>query len=74
MQDDGPGLARAFRAGYEETAPWPEPGDGVVRILRAGRALLLANWLLASDEPRDRELAPGYLEKMEKQLRDWPDL
>lgn len=70
LRDDGPDLAREFRAGYEEIAPWPEPTDGVLRILRAGRALLLANWVLASDET-DRSFAAEYMVKTEKRLRDW---
>jgi Ser/Thr protein kinase RdoA (MazF antagonist) len=71
LNDDGPELSRAFRSGYEEVAPWPERDPGTIRTLRAGRGLLLLNWVLAANEPEKRGFATKYVQTIETRLRDW---
>ena len=66
---DHPLLIDAFRDGYESVAPWPETEPGQVEALIAGRAILLANFVAASDEAEDRALAPEYIGRVEGRLR-----
>ena len=66
---DHPLLIDAFREGYETMAPWPETMPGQVESLIAGRAILLANFVAASDEAEDRALAPEYIERVETRMR-----
>jgi len=71
LEENGAELGAALRAGYEENAPWPEARPGVMEALRAGRALVLANWVLSSPRAEDRELAPEFMARVERRLRDW---
>jgi len=71
LRDGGADLCDQFRAGYESVAPWPERSPQHIEILRAGRGLVLANWVLSSADRSDRELAPEYMARIEKRLRDW---
>jgi Ser/Thr protein kinase RdoA (MazF antagonist) len=71
LSDDGATLCDGFRAGYEQVAPWPEREPHEIEVLRAGRGLVLANWVLSSHDSHDRELAPEYMARIEKRLRAW---
>jgi Ser/Thr protein kinase RdoA (MazF antagonist) len=51
-------LAAAFRRGYETVRPWPESYSGEVDTFTAGRALVIANWMLSS---RPGEDLSGFL-------------
>jgi Ser/Thr protein kinase RdoA (MazF antagonist) len=47
-------LRRAFEEGYRSVAPWPERRTGEIETFLIGRALVLANYVLAAPELRDR--------------------
>lgn len=47
-------LADAFEAGYRRVAPWPAVDPSELDTFLLGRALVLANYVLASAELRDR--------------------
>jgi Ser/Thr protein kinase RdoA (MazF antagonist) len=59
----------AFRAGYESVRAWPAQDPGSLETLMIGRLLLLANFVLASEDASDRALAPKYLGTVEKRVR-----
>jgi len=63
-----PTLLSAFREGYETVRRWPEERDGQLEVLIAGRGMLLANFVLASNDAAEREIAPGYLARAEKRM------
>jgi len=67
-RDDSPKLFDAFKSGYESTRPWPEDYPGQIEALIAGRALLLANFVAASNAVEYRHFAPQYLERIERRL------
>jgi len=62
-------LMQAYRAGYESLLPWPVTHPDQLRALIAGRDVMLANYLLCSRIPEDREALPGYLFRMEERLQ-----
>ncbi|MDH4067258.1 MAG: phosphotransferase, partial [Acidobacteriota bacterium] len=47
-------LANAFAEGYRSVAPWPAANQSEIDTFLMGRALVLANYVLASAELRDR--------------------
>lgn len=47
-------LANAFAEGYRSVAPWPAADQSDIDTFVMGRALVLANYVLASAELRDR--------------------
>jgi Ser/Thr protein kinase RdoA (MazF antagonist) len=61
----------AFRRGYERLAPWPTAESTPLETLIAGRALLLANYVAASEDAEDRTFAPEYLGRVEKRFREF---
>ncbi len=65
---DHEALFAAFRHGYEAVRPWPEDRAGQIEALIAGRGVLLANYVAASQDADERAIAPTYLERMEKRL------
>jgi hypothetical protein len=50
-------------------APWPSLPEADLELLIAGRGILLANFVAASDDLEDRALAPEYLARIEQRLR-----
>jgi len=64
-------LAAVFRIGYERVLEWPEQYPGQIDVLKAGRDLVLANWLLCSQNPDEREAIPGYMERAEKRIESY---
>jgi Ser/Thr protein kinase RdoA (MazF antagonist) len=60
----------AFRRGYMAVRPWPEQHEGQLEILMAGRMLLLANYVAASEDAEDKAFAPEYLARVEGRLRE----
>ncbi|MBU0595839.1 GNAT family N-acetyltransferase, partial [Candidatus Bipolaricaulota bacterium] len=62
-------LLAAFRRGYESARAWPEHRPGDLDAMIAGRAILLANFVAASEDASDRALAPEYLARTEARLR-----
>jgi len=66
-------LIAAFRRGYESGRPWTESHAGDLDALIAGRSLLLANFVAASEDTNDRALAPTYLARTETRLRRFLD-
>ena len=66
-------MLAAFRSGYESVQPWPEIHKGQLETLMAGRTLLLANWVAASEDSEDRAFAPEYLARCEGRLRSFLD-
>ena len=69
FREDGATLCAAYRSGYERVAPWPEEKEGQIETLIIGRALLLANFVVASPNAEDRAFAPIYVERTETRLR-----
>ena len=47
-------LADAFAEGYRSVAPWPASDQSEIDTFLMGRALVLANFVLASAEMRNR--------------------
>lgn len=66
-----PELLEAFRSGYERVRPWPGESDGQLESLIAARGILLANFVVASQDAAERAIAPDYLARMEQRLRDF---
>ena len=60
-----------FREGYERHASWPEEYEGQIETLMVGRDVMLANYLLSSDDADDRKMAPRYLSRMQKRLEKY---
>ena len=61
-------LRDAFRAGYEEVAPWPEHEPGEIDAYRVARALYLVNWVVASENPDLRKIADEYVGRVAPRL------
>lgn len=59
-------LKDAYMRGYSTIGLWP--ADDQIETFIASRYLMLANYLLASDELADREYAPQYISRMEAYL------
>jgi Ser/Thr protein kinase RdoA (MazF antagonist) len=68
-EKDYPALLDAFRQGYERVQAWPIQRAEQLETLIAGRSLLLANYVAASDDAEDRAFAPEYLRRTEERLR-----
>jgi len=68
-RDDYSDLLTAFRGGYETVRPWPVVDTRRLEALIAGRALLLANYVAASEDAEDRAFAPEYLQRVEDRFR-----
>ncbi|MCK5827018.1 phosphotransferase [Candidatus Bipolaricaulota bacterium] len=64
-------MLMAFRSGYEFVQEWPESCEGQLETLMAGRMLLLANYVAASEDSEDRAFAPEYLVRCEGRLRSF---
>lgn len=64
-------LFRAFRSGYESARTWPEDHEGQIEALIAGRGILLANFVAASQDAADRAFAPEYLARTEERLQSF---
>ena len=70
-RDDYGDLLAAFRGGYETVRPWPVVDTRGLETLIAGRALLLANYVAASEDAEDRAFAPEYLHRAETRFRSF---
>lgn len=60
-----------FRLGYETVRAWPEQHPGQIDAMMAAHRLMLCNFYAASKDPEYQEFAVGYIEVMEKRLRDY---
>ncbi len=64
-------LREAYQRGYASERPWPEAYPGQIDAFVAGRAFLLVNFLV--QDPRYQQMAPGFIERTEKDLRAYLD-
>ena len=64
-------LLSAFRRGYESVRAWPEDRRGPLEALIAARGILLANYVAASQDAAEPAIAPEYLARMERRLREF---
>ena len=62
-------LLAALREGYESVRPWPGGNDRQLESLITGRGILLANFVAASKDAAEREIASDYLTRIEKRLK-----
>lgn len=70
-REDEKQLTEAYREGYTSILPWPADYPGQIMALMAGRGIMLANYVLCSKEPEDRQIVPDYFSRMVKRLRDF---
>jgi Ser/Thr protein kinase RdoA (MazF antagonist) len=61
LRPNAEALLEGFRTGYEELAPWPEAEPGEIDSYRVGRALYLVNWVIASENPDLKKVAPEFV-------------
>jgi Ser/Thr protein kinase RdoA (MazF antagonist) len=64
-------LFRAYKRGYNSCSDWPERYPGQIDAFIAGRDLMLANYVVISDNPEYRAIVPSYLARLEKRLRKY---
>ena len=64
-------LLSAFRRGYESARAWPEDGEGQLEALIAARGIVLVNYVAASQDAAERAIAPEYLARVERRLREF---
>lgn len=62
-------LKDAYRRGYSTIGLWPAVEQ--IENFVASRYLMLANYLLASDDLEDKEYAPKYISQMEAYLNEF---
>ncbi len=60
-------LLESFQAGYGQRLPWPEGYQGELETFVAGRALILANYILLDFGER----APTFIERTAQQLTEF---
>jgi Ser/Thr protein kinase RdoA (MazF antagonist) len=65
----GEGLFEEFASGYETVSPWPFEDAFLLETLIAGRALLLANFVLAMKGPTGMELSREYIPLIADRIR-----
>jgi Ser/Thr protein kinase RdoA (MazF antagonist) len=70
-RDDYLALRDAFKQGYTSRRTWPEQHPGEIDTFIAGRALVLANYILEDPSPDYRTAAPEYFERWEKHLHSF---
>ncbi|MBN1265909.1 MAG: phosphotransferase [Anaerolineales bacterium] len=63
-------LRRAYREGYERILPWPERYQGQLEIMVAARVFNLVNYILNSPVPEDQQIAPDYVKRSVKRLKE----
>ncbi|MBU1049810.1 phosphotransferase [Candidatus Bipolaricaulota bacterium] len=66
-------MLAAFRSGYQSVLAWPEGHAGQLETLIMGRALILANYAVVSEDAEDRAFAPEYLERIQERLQGYLD-
>jgi Ser/Thr protein kinase RdoA (MazF antagonist) len=64
-------LITAYKAGYTSINSWPETYSGQIKTFIAGRDMMLANYLLCSQNPEDQAYAPEYIARVERGLEDY---
>jgi Ser/Thr protein kinase RdoA (MazF antagonist) len=67
--DTYPVMRDAFLRGYTQHIPWPEQYPGEVDAFYAARALGMANLMLNDPNPKWKQRAPEFVERIEKRLR-----
>jgi Ser/Thr protein kinase RdoA (MazF antagonist) len=60
----------AFLAGYQEFAPLPNYTDDEMNALKMQRRILLLSYILETENPEHRAMAPKYLEKTIERIHD----
>jgi Ser/Thr protein kinase RdoA (MazF antagonist) len=68
------GMFEAFASGYETVSPWPFEDAALLETLIAGRALLLANFVLAMKDPEGIELSHDYIPLIADRIRSFLEL
>jgi Ser/Thr protein kinase RdoA (MazF antagonist) len=66
-------LREAFQQGYTTHNEWPEQYPGQIDTFIAGRGVMLANYVVYSDDPEDQQMAPGFVARVEERLRVFLD-
>ena len=66
-------LREAFEQGYTRHNGWPEQYPEQIDTFIAGRSLLLVNYVVHSDDPDDKQMAPDYVALVEERLRAFLD-
>jgi Ser/Thr protein kinase RdoA (MazF antagonist) len=64
-------LVKAYKRGYTSLNEWPEQYPGQIETFIAGRDVMLANYLLCSNNLEDQAMAPDYIARVERRLRSW---
>lgn len=62
-------LVEAYKRGYTSHSEWPEEYPGQIETFIAGRSVMLANYLINSNNREDQEMAPDYVARVEKRLQ-----
>lgn len=63
-------LREAFRRGYTRRLPWPERYPGEIDTYMAGRGVMLVNFILQDPNPDYRQIAPEFIERVARRVRD----
>lgn len=62
-------LRKAFQQGYTQHIPWPERQQGEIDAFIAARAVGLANFILNDPNPKWKDQAIGFFQRIEDRLR-----
>jgi Ser/Thr protein kinase RdoA (MazF antagonist) len=63
-------LCAAFREGYTRHSEWPEQYPGQIETFIASRALMLTNYVVCSEDPTYKAIAPDYVARAERRLQE----
>jgi Ser/Thr protein kinase RdoA (MazF antagonist) len=66
-------LCAAFREGYIRHSKWPEQYPGQIDTFIASRGLMLTNYVVCSEDPGYKAIAPDYVTRAERRLQEFLD-
>lgn len=67
-------LLNNFKEGYKKQNSWNDEYDEQIPFLFAARDLMMVNYILNFDYDEYKEMAPAYIEKREKRLKNFLNL